>query len=105
MYKIGGVFRKNDIVFKQVLLYTVRVICSDKYGGNKKMQELLNKLNALYAKSKSVGLSDEEKEEQARLKKEYLAKFRGNFKKQLDNIDVKYSDGRTAPLSSFKKKK
>ena len=36
MYKIGGVFRKNDIVFKQVLLYTVRVICSDKYGGNKK---------------------------------------------------------------------
>lgn len=39
-------------------------------------------------KSKSIGLSQEEKEEQNRLRQEYLANFRGNFKETLMNMKV-----------------
>ncbi|WDV47290.1 DUF896 domain-containing protein [Clostridiaceae bacterium M8S5] len=51
-------------------------------------KELIDKINALAKKSKTVGLSSEEKEEQARLRKEYLAGFRENFKKQVESIEV-----------------
>lgn len=51
------------------------------------------RINELYHKSKSVGLSEEEKEEQKTLRAQYVADFRKNLKGQLDNIDIKEADG------------
>lgn len=52
------------------------------------MKELIKRINELAKKSKSIGLSQEEKEEQNRLRQEYLANFRGNFKETLMNMKV-----------------
>lgn len=55
--------------------------------------EKIARINALYHKSKAEGLTAAEKEEQAALRKEYVADFRRNLRSQLDNIDVKNEDG------------
>lgn len=52
------------------------------------LKDLIKRINELARKSKSVGLSEEEKEEQQRLRQEYLQIFRGNFKETLMNIKV-----------------
>lgn len=44
-------------------------------------------------KSKNEGLSAEEKEEQARLRKEFVADVKGNLRAQLNNIDMVNADG------------
>ena len=56
-------------------------------------QEKIDRINTLYHKSQAVGLTEEEKEEQAQLRKEFVASVRNNLKAQLDNIDVKNPDG------------
>ena len=53
-------------------------------------KEMIDRINALAAKKKTVGLTEEELAEQKVLYKEYLAAFRANFKAQLENIDVEY---------------
>lgn len=55
--------------------------------------EKINRINELYHKSKSVGLTDAEKKEQAELRKQFIEDFRGNLKAQLDNIDIQNEDG------------
>lgn len=57
------------------------------------MEERIKRINELYHKSKAEGLTDEEKEEQARLRSEYVASVRGNLKAQLDNISIQREDG------------
>ena len=54
--------------------------------------ELINRINVLAHKSKTEGLTEDEKIEQQQLRKEYLDAFRKNFKKQLDNIEIEYRD-------------
>ena len=49
----------------------------------------LDRISELYKKSKSEGLSDEEKKEQAKLRQEYLETVRKNFKSTLDSIEYK----------------
>lgn len=49
-------------------------------------KELIDRINELAHKKKTVGLTEEEKAEQAALRQEYLAAFRANFRKQLDNV-------------------
>ena len=49
-------------------------------------QKLIQRINFLAKKSKEVGLTEEEKVEQANLRKEYLKLFREGFKQQLDSI-------------------
>lgn len=56
-------------------------------------QKTIDRINELARRSKSTGLSQEEKEEQARLRKEYIAAIQGNLRAQLDRIDVKEQDG------------
>ena len=51
-------------------------------------QKLIQKINFLAKKSKEVGLTEEEKIEQANLRKEYLRLFKEGFKKQLDSIEI-----------------
>ena len=55
--------------------------------------EKIKRINELDHKSKSTGLTEAEKEEQAELRKQFIADFRGNLKAQLDNIDIQNEDG------------
>lgn len=49
-------------------------------------KEIINRINYLYHKSQNEGLSEEEKDEQKKLKQEYLETFRKNFRAQLETI-------------------
>ncbi|MCD8151057.1 MAG: DUF896 domain-containing protein [Clostridiales bacterium] len=55
--------------------------------------EKIARINELYHKSKTEGLSEAEQAEQKALRAEYIASFKRNLKVQLDNIDVKNPDG------------
>ena len=58
----------------------------------------IDRINTLAHKAKSVGLTEEEKKEQAELRQEYLAAVRQNLKAQLNNIDIKEKDGSVTNL-------
>ena len=53
----------------------------------------IDRSNALAHKQKSVGLTEEEKVEQAKLRREYLDAVKGNLRAHLNNIDIKEKDG------------
>lgn len=57
------------------------------------MEERIRRINELYHKSQSQGLSEAEKEEQARLRREYVESIRRNLLAQLDNITIERPDG------------
>ncbi|MCR5357442.1 MAG: 5-formyltetrahydrofolate cyclo-ligase [Lachnospiraceae bacterium] len=69
------------------------------------MDERIRRINELYHKSQDVGLTDEEKEEQKRLRLEYVASVRGNLKSQLDNISIREKDGSITHLGKKHDKK
>ncbi len=52
-------------------------------------RESIERINVLAGKSKTVGLTPEEKEEQQKLRQEYLAAVRRNFRQTLENIEIK----------------
>ncbi len=56
-------------------------------------QKKIDRINELYHKAKTVGLTEEESKEQQKLRKEYIEAFRRNLRSQLDNIDVQEADG------------
>ena len=66
---------------------------------DEKMSARTERLNELARKQKSVGLTDEEKAEQAKLREEFRAIFRANFALQLDNTVVELPDGTKKTLS------
>lgn len=51
------------------------------------------RINELYHKSQAEGLTAAEKEEQARLRTEYVVAIRANIRGQLDHIDMVNADG------------
>lgn len=53
----------------------------------------IDRINELYHKSQAEGLTEEEKMEQKRLREEYIADVRANFRNQLNNIDIQNEDG------------
>ena len=57
------------------------------------MDEKINRINELYHKSQAEGLSAEEKDEQARLRKEYINSVKVNLRSQLNNINIQNEDG------------
>jgi len=63
----------------------------------------IDRINELARKQKAEGLTEEEKAEQAILRKEYLAAFRKNVMAQLDNTYVKTPDGKLHKLEQKKK--
>ncbi len=66
----------------------------------------INRINELYHKSKAEGLTAAEKEEQAKLRAQYLADIRANIRGQLDHIDVVNADGTVENLGEkFRKEK
>lgn len=56
-------------------------------------EKKIARINELYHRSKAEGLTEEEKEEQAKLRKEYIEAVRMNLRGQLDRIDVQEADG------------
>lgn len=64
----------------------------------------INRINELYHKSQSEGLTAEEKEEQDRLRKEYVAAFRSNLRGTLENISFVNPDGSVTKAADAKKK-
>ena len=55
--------------------------------------ETIERINVLARKAKVQGLTEEEKLEQAKLRREYIEAMKMNLRSQLDNIDVKEADG------------
>lgn len=53
----------------------------------------IDRINTLYHKSKSVGLTPEEAEEQKQLRKAYIQNIRRSLRGSLDNIDIENADG------------
>ncbi len=58
----------------------------------------ITRINELYHKSQNEGLTPEEKEEQIRLRKEYIAAIRGNLRGTLENISLVNPDGSVTDL-------
>ena len=69
------------------------------------MDELIKRIQELAQKKKTVGLTPQELEEQAHLRKKDLENFRAGFRQRLENIDVETPDGKVRPLTDYKKKK
>ena len=61
-------------------------------------QEKIDRINTLYHKAQAVGLSDEEKAEQAALRKEYIEAIRMSLRGNLNSISVKEEDGTITDL-------
>lgn len=70
------------------------------------LEDKIKRINELYHKSQDIGLTDEEKEEQKRLRQEYVESVRNNLKSQLDSINIQEADGSITNLGKkFGKKK
>jgi len=61
-------------------------------------QDKIDRINTLYHKSKATGLSEEEKAEQAALRKEYIEAIRGSLRGNLNNISIQEADGTVTDL-------
>jgi uncharacterized protein YnzC (UPF0291/DUF896 family) len=65
----------------------------------------IERINELYHKSKNEGLTQEEKEEQARLRGEYLQAIRNNLRGTLNTIKIQNPDGTIVDLKEKDKEK
>lgn len=61
-------------------------------------QEIIDRINVLYHKSQAEGLTEEEKNEQAKLRKEYIAAIRTNMRSTLNSITIEEKDGTLTDL-------
>lgn len=61
-------------------------------------EKKIARINELYHKSKSEGLTEEEAKEQKRLRREYIDSFKRNLRSQLDNISIVEADGSITDL-------
>lgn len=59
----------------------------------------IKRINELAKKSKSVGLSDDEKKEQKQLRDEYRAAVVSSLQGSLDNTYIKTPDGKKRKLN------
>lgn len=65
-------------------------------------EEKIQRINELYHKSQKEGLTPEEKEEQARLRYEYIQAIRANLRANLDNISIQNPDGTITNLADVR---
>ena len=57
------------------------------------MDEVIARINELAAKNKAEGLTAEELDERAKLRRIYIDNVTGNLKGQLENTSIVYPDG------------
>ncbi len=56
-------------------------------------QDKIDRINALARKQKAEGLTEEEKAEQAVLRREYIDSFKRDLERQLNNMSIVEPDG------------
>lgn len=61
-------------------------------------QKEIDRINELYHKQKGEGLTPEEKDEQAKLRGQYIAAIRENLRGTLNNISIQNEDGTITDL-------
>lgn len=61
-------------------------------------QKCIDRINELYHKSQAEGLTPEEKQEQARLRREYIETIRRNMRANLNSISIQEEDGSITDL-------
>lgn len=66
------------------------------------IDETIKRINELYHKSKSEGLTPAEQEEQAKLRRAYIDNIKAGLNAQLDNTYIKHPDG---SMTKVEKKK
>lgn len=69
------------------------------------MDERVKRINELAQKSRAVGLSEEEKAEQQRLRQEYVKAFRAGLDGMLDGVFVAGQNGEAVPIKAYMKEK
>lgn len=69
------------------------------------MDERVKRINELAQKSRTVGLTEEEKAEQQRLRQEYVKAFRAGLDGMLDGVFVAGQNGEAIPIKSYMKDK
>ena len=57
------------------------------------MDETIKRINELYHKSKKEGLSEEEKQEQKKLRQAYIDSVKKNLQGQLNHMEIQRLDG------------
>lgn len=67
-------------------------------------QEKIDRINELARKSKSVGLTEAETQEQQKLRREYIDAYKRSLHAQLENTVIVRPDGSRERLSDKKKK-
>lgn len=60
--------------------------------------KLIDRINELAKKSKEEGLSEEEKSEQQKLRREYINIIKRNLRAELNNISIVEKDGSITDL-------
>ncbi len=66
------------------------------------MEKLVKRINELAKKSREQGLSDEEKEEQNRLRQEYIKRFRYGMENTLTNVYIMDENGNKRKIEKKK---
>lgn len=61
-------------------------------------QKKIDRINELARKQKSVGLTEEEKKEQAILRREYIDSYKRSLVSQLENIYLVEPDGKKTKI-------
>lgn len=67
------------------------------------MDERVKRINELAQKSRTVGLTEEEKAEQQRLRQEYVKAFRAGLDGMLDGVFVAGQNGEAIPIKTYMK--
>ena len=66
------------------------------------MDETIQRINELYHKSQSVGLTEDEKIEQRALRQKYIDSIKGNLRGQLENMSIQRPDGTIEKVKKVK---
>lgn len=66
-------------------------------------QKKIDRINELYRKSKSEGLTDAEKNEQQQLRTEYRMAIINDLSSSLNNVSIKNPDGSITELKKMEK--
>jgi len=64
----------------------------------------IERINELYHKSQSEGLTEEEKQEQVKLRSDYVASIRKNLRGTLEQVSFVNPDGSVTKASELKNK-
>ena len=66
------------------------------------MEETIKRINELYHKSQTEGLSEEERVEQKNLRQRYIESVKGNLRGQLENMSIQRPDGTIEKVKKVK---